>query len=319
MIERTPPIVSVVIPTHNRFRMLRRAVASVLAQTYEPFELIVVDDASTDETPRVSETFGDPRLRYLRREASGSAAGARNTGIEAARGELIVFLDDDDEYLPGFITAMATAFATAGPEVGFGWCGTRTIRRTAAGEEAVAEHVWNPSYATREIAARSIMLARRIGTNAGFAIRRGVVERVGGFDESLSKAEDTEFLIRVSRVYDFLVVPEVLVAVHLHEGPRLTSYDDRMAAAYASIVRKNMDVLEGDPELWTAFHHKTAWLHYHAGDRKSARRYGLRVLRRDPFHLRTWAVMGLFELTGGWGPSLHRRLAAAMKSRIGAE
>lgn len=98
--EEGRALVSVVIPTHNRAALLKRALQSVLAQTYQNLEIIVVDDASSDATHEVVGDFVDPRIRYIRHEASKGGSGARNTGIRAARGEYIAFLDDDDEWVP---------------------------------------------------------------------------------------------------------------------------------------------------------------------------------------------------------------------------
>src|SRR5688572_26839751 len=94
------PKVSVVIPTHNRPLMLRRAIDSVLAQTYQDFEIIVVDDGLRERSDNVVKLFEDDRIRYISHEQEHGAPAARNTGIKNSNGELIAFLDDDDEWLP---------------------------------------------------------------------------------------------------------------------------------------------------------------------------------------------------------------------------
>jgi len=94
------PTVSVIIPTYNRAHLLDRAIRSVLDQTYQDFELIVVDDGSSDPTAEVIATFADPRIYYLRHEKNRGAAAARNTGIEASQGDYVAFLDSDCEWLP---------------------------------------------------------------------------------------------------------------------------------------------------------------------------------------------------------------------------
>ena len=94
------PLVSVVVPTRNRTVLLARAIRSVRAQTYSNLEIIVVDDASDDDVQSVVESFGDPRIRYIRHSINRGGSGARNTGIRAATGEFIAFLDDDDEWEP---------------------------------------------------------------------------------------------------------------------------------------------------------------------------------------------------------------------------
>ena len=94
------PKVSVVIPTHDRAHLVGRAIRSVLAQTFQDFEIIVVDDCSVDNTKEVVQSLADSRIRYLRHEINRGGSAARNTGIGAARGEWIAFLDSDDEWLP---------------------------------------------------------------------------------------------------------------------------------------------------------------------------------------------------------------------------
>src|SRR5262245_59433756 len=97
------PLVSVVIPTRNRAHLLGRALRSALAQTLTDFEVVVVDDASSDDPGRAVEELGDPRIRLLRLSERGGAGRARNAGIQAARGEFVAFLDSDDEYLPAML------------------------------------------------------------------------------------------------------------------------------------------------------------------------------------------------------------------------
>lgn len=93
------PNVSVIIPTYNRANIIGRAIRSVLAQTHQDLELIIVDDASDDDTQAVVESFQDDRIRYIRHEVNRRGAAARNTGIEAATGEYVAFLDSDDEWV----------------------------------------------------------------------------------------------------------------------------------------------------------------------------------------------------------------------------
>ena len=118
---RDNPEVSVVIPLFNKGRYIARAINSVLAQTFQDFEVIVVDDGSTDDGAVVVKGFDDPRIQLIQQENRGVSA-ARNRGIEAARAELVAFLDADDEWLPGFLETVmrlrskfprAGAYATA--------------------------------------------------------------------------------------------------------------------------------------------------------------------------------------------------------------
>jgi glycosyltransferase involved in cell wall biosynthesis len=100
IVDRHEPLVSVVMPTHNRAKLLEKAIRSVLSQTYKNLEIIVVDDASCDNTSETVKTIQDERVRYIRHETNKGGSAARNSGILLARGEYIAFLDDDDEWEP---------------------------------------------------------------------------------------------------------------------------------------------------------------------------------------------------------------------------
>ena len=95
--------VSVIVPLFNKAPYIERALSSVAAQTYRDFELIVVDDGSTDEGPRIVEAFNDLPIHLIRQENAGPGA-ARNRGLELAQGELVAFLDADDEWLPNYLS-----------------------------------------------------------------------------------------------------------------------------------------------------------------------------------------------------------------------
>lgn len=115
----TPPsLVSVIIPAYNRADLLPRAIDSVLAQTYQHFEIIIVDDASTDDTQAVVQAIGDRRIRYLRHERNQGGASARNTGIDAASGEFVAFLDSDDVWLPEKLERQLDFIGSSGEDSG---------------------------------------------------------------------------------------------------------------------------------------------------------------------------------------------------------
>jgi glycosyltransferase involved in cell wall biosynthesis len=94
------PCVSVIIPTYNRAEMLIRAIRSVLKQTYEDYEIIVVDDGSTDDTAKVMKAYENDKFKYIRYSLNKGGAFARNLGLDSSRGKYIAFLDSDDEWLP---------------------------------------------------------------------------------------------------------------------------------------------------------------------------------------------------------------------------
>src|SRR6185369_1855724 len=123
LIMTPAPAISIILPTHNRAGLLPRALESVLAQACdEDFEVIVVDDGSSDGTPAYLAAIADPRLKLLRNESALGAAAARNRGLAAVRAPVTAFLDDDDELLPGFLAASLTAHRQA-PAPDLCWTG----------------------------------------------------------------------------------------------------------------------------------------------------------------------------------------------------
>ena len=112
------PRVSVIIPTYRRPDFLGKAIESVLNQTFQDFEVIIVDDASNDNTGEVVRGFVDKRIHYVCHEVNRGGAAARNTGILKARGRYIAFLDDDDEWFPEILQLQISLLDQSPPEVG---------------------------------------------------------------------------------------------------------------------------------------------------------------------------------------------------------
>lgn len=215
------PEVSVIIPTHNRQRLIRRAVRSVLNQTYSDLECIVVDDASSDDTAQVMQTIGDDRVSYLRHDRNRGASGARNTGIRAARGSLIAFLDDDDEWLPEKLAKQVPLLKSLPEAYAMVYCWMDYLDN--AGLVVQQRH---PTH--RGDVFKFVLVKQGLAGCPTLLVRRSVVDEINGFDESLPRGNDGDFIRRVCRAYKVEVVPEVLVHVHVGHGhERITSDTDR--------------------------------------------------------------------------------------------
>ena len=124
------PKVSVVVLTHNRPDMLCRAVSSILNQTFQDFEIVLVDDASTDNTPEVVRGLGDARIKYIRHKENRGEAAAANTGVTSSSGEYIAFLHDDDEWLPEKLGQQVRLLESSPPTVGAVYTGFLRIDRS---------------------------------------------------------------------------------------------------------------------------------------------------------------------------------------------
>lgn len=202
------PLVSVIIPTYNRSLMLKRAVDSVLRQTYTNLECIVVDDASTDNTQSVLEhcVTADQRVRVFRNNSNLHASASRNIGIRNSKGEFIAFLDDDDEWLPQKLEKQLTLFRQSPAEIGLIYCWMDYMK---ADGQVLREH--HPTL--RGNIYKEVLVRNRIGGTPTWLIRAEAVKRCGPWNEELKIQNDDEYVLRLSRVCHVDCVPEVLVLV----------------------------------------------------------------------------------------------------------
>ncbi len=196
------PLVSVIIPTYNRAALVVEAVASVLAQSFRDFELLVVDDGSTDGTPAALEAFAG-RLTVLRQPARRGVSAARNQGIKAARGEWLAFLDSDDLWRPEKL-ARQVAYHAAHPELRLGQTEETWVRRGVRVNQP-------PSH--RKVGGNIFLrsLERCMVSPAAVMLHRRVLEAYGAFDEDLPAAEDYDLWLRLSWRLEVGLLPEPLV------------------------------------------------------------------------------------------------------------
>jgi glycosyltransferase involved in cell wall biosynthesis len=191
------PKFSVVIPAYNSSGLIGGAIRSVLQQTIDDFELIVVDDGSTDNTPQVVEAVTDPRLRLVRQDNTGTA-GARNRGVRESNGEYISFLDNDDLWMPTYLEVMGAAL-DANTQAGFaytdGWAlddEAHQIRRrpTMSRANPPVPPPSDPEAFLAELMSRNFILS-------SVTVRRSAIDRVDGFRDGLGGCDDYDLWIRI--------------------------------------------------------------------------------------------------------------------------
>jgi glycosyltransferase involved in cell wall biosynthesis len=205
------PAVSVIIPTCDRPALLLRALASVRAQTAPPAEIIIVDDGR-DDAARPTVDAADVRL--LANTHARGASGARNCGAARARGTVLAFLDDDDEWLPAYL---ATALARIAADALDVLCTDLLYRYEEDGSERPGKE------APAALDAQAFLTRNPGLVGSNLVIRAAAFAALGGFDESLLTAEDMDFGIRLSLHDGLRYAPlrERLVAHHQHRRPRL--------------------------------------------------------------------------------------------------
>jgi len=205
-----PDMVSTVITSYNKGPYLREAIESVLQQDYEPHEILVIDDGSTDQTREIARSYGD-RIRYIHQENQGQCS-AKNLGVDSARGEYVAFLDGDDRWRPTKLTKQVTLFKKD-PALGVVY----TDRMKFEGDKVI----WASNRVGHELRRGRILDHIMIDMCVPFSssmVRREYLVEVGMFDEDVPIAPDYDLWLRLARLYEFDFVDEVLVEYRMGVG-----------------------------------------------------------------------------------------------------
>jgi glycosyltransferase involved in cell wall biosynthesis len=214
----TNPRVSVITPVYNTAAYVRQAVASILAQTFQDFEYILVNDASTDESGQILEEFAaqDSRIRLLVNPTNLNASGAMNRGLAAARGEFVAVLDADDLAHPERL-ARQVAYLDAHPEVGVVGAGVTKIDA-----EGKASQVWE--YPTDPLIARWHLLYGAPVIHSAACIRRALMEQVKGYSLTHRYANDFTLYIDLAALTQITNLPDQLVSYRVHDRQISATY-----------------------------------------------------------------------------------------------
>jgi glycosyltransferase involved in cell wall biosynthesis len=270
------PSVSVVISTHNRAGCVGRAIQSVLSQTFQDFEILIVDDASEDDTESAVGEFNDRRIRYIRHSVSKGDAGARNTGVRGATGEYIAFLDDDDEWLADKLRLQTQFCEASGPELG----GVHTARwtiYTATGRES--------SLLLDE--RQSNDLNRNRITTSSMLLHRRCFDSVGLFDERMPVASDYDLWIRIAARFRLGYIREPLVKYYVH-GDGLSGNVTLQIRGLETLMAKHRDFFAMDRANNSRRHRELGVLYCYAGDVRRGQAAFRQAIRIDPLAMRSY-------------------------------
>jgi glycosyltransferase involved in cell wall biosynthesis len=268
-------LVSVIMPVHNGEEFVGRAISSVLAQTYDRLELIVIDDGSTDATAHAVASICDSRVTLLTLGSNAGAYVARNHALRRASGEFIAFLDADDAWFPSKLERQV-AFLNARPQVDM--IHARTIDIFPSGERLAR------SLHRRASDYRENLCHDRVSTST-VVVRRAVLNRVGTFDESFRAMGDWDLWTRIMRVGRVAHLAEPLTDTWLREGSLQRGSVEMFEHSHRLVLDKRLGELErhgltrkADAAHEYAVAAKLAW----TGQRGKARRRLARSLRARP-------------------------------------
>jgi glycosyltransferase involved in cell wall biosynthesis len=266
------PLISIVLPTYNGTRYLRDAIESCLHQTYPNWELILVDDASTDETPSIIGEYlaRDSRVTTLRNPVNRKLPGSLNAGFARARGDLLTWTSDDNCYRPQALSEMA-AFLETNPSVALVYADFTVIddEGTATGEG------WAGPI-------EELPLRNSIG--ACFLYRRAVHDCLGGYDEDLALVEDWDYWLRASAAFRLARLREDLYLYRCHNNSLTGTQLERIRPAQERCLTKNLPRLSWlDRDLRVSAYKNLVDLAMKRQDRRAAWSHLLRWVRSDPF------------------------------------
>lgn len=233
------PLVSVVLPTYNRSKELKRAINSVLSQTYGNFELFVIDDGSTDNTQEVLDNFEDERIEHIRFEKNRGPQIARNTGIENSSGKFIALLDDDDVWTPDKLEKQVKKFRNLDDSWGVVYSGLKKIR------DGKVVDVVSPGVEGWVL--KDILLRNRISSSM-VLLRSDCLEEVGLFDPNLESSQDVDLWIRLAKDYKFSCVDEPLAIRYIEGEDRISKNYRKRYEGVRGLLEKHFQEFKNHPK-----------------------------------------------------------------------
>ena len=286
MLAQKSPKVSVVIPAYNAMAYLPEAVDSVLAQTFSDYDVVIVNDGSSDNIKDWAATIQDPRVRLVSQSNRG-LAGARNTGIRESSGDYVAFLDADDRWHPTKL-AKQVALMDASDSVGLVYTWMTLVNQTGEPtgrfvKNCAEGHVW-----------KSLILQNCVGSGSNPMVRRVCFDQLGMFDENLgSYMEDRDMWLRIAPNYEFAVVKESLVDYRQHPSSASKNWV-AMSRSARIFLNKAADFAPSDisnelkeqliKQSWARINLSLAWkpLQSLEKDYRTAQRFMNEALRNDP-------------------------------------
>ena len=234
--------VSIILPTYNRAHSIRKSMESILRQTYPHWELLVIDDGSTDHTEEIVAEIAasDARVHYYRQPRNQGVAAARNEGIRQARYAYIAFQDSDDIWKEDKLEKQMQVFGER-PQVGMVYCAYEGVR-----QDGVTVRVPDSSVASENLQGNLYrqLLQRNVIGGPTAVIRKECVEQVGAFDEALTCLEDWELFLRIAKLYEIGYVKEPLLNADIHEGGVSSRVGGYFQARCMMIVRHKAALLK---------------------------------------------------------------------------
>jgi len=296
------PSVSIILPTYNREHLLSRAIQSVLNQTYQDFELIIVDDGSTDDTEKVVKNFNCEIIKYIRHDKNKGLSAARNTGIRVAKGDYMAFQDSDDEWMPEKLEKQIRAFETASPAVGIVYTGRYRIINNK--KDYMPPTKWTP----KDSDLFNNLLKANFVAPPTALVRRECFERTGMFDEQFPAFEDWELFLRMSRYYQFKFIHEPLAIIY-HQPDSISANQGALIKGLKQLLKTYFEDIKQDKTVLGRYCFSLGSLLCSYGKLSEGRGYFVTSVKAYPLDIR---VVGAF-LVSLLGKSVYSMVAKSYR------
>ena len=278
------PTVSVIIPTYNRAHLIGKAVKSVLSQTYQDFEVIVVDDGSTDNTGEIVKSFNNFIIRYISYSDNRGVSAARNTGIKNCQGEYIAFLDSDDEWLPEKLNKQMKIFESESSEVGVVYTGDYYVDEKD--KEIKKVHIPRKKGYIYE----DLLKAEGGLYLSTVLVKKECFTKVGLFDEDFPAREDLDMWIRIAKYYKFRYVEDLLVVCRTHLN-QITTNSEALIEGLKRIQTKYIKELRERPYSYSIRFFYLGNKLCHIGKMREGQRYFIKAILIYPFCVKYYIYM----------------------------
>lgn len=278
-----PPLFSVIIPTYNSTAFIERTVESVLNQTYEDFELIIVNDGSKDTTSTVLKQLAerDQRIKIITTPNSGGPVVPTNIGLTTAKGKYIAFLDHDDEWRPNKLEAVRDAFLY-NPHVGFVASNVEIYN-----EQDGTTSVSNAPIKGNNVSVNDMIAGKYFNTFSMLVIKKETLDRVGFLDKNLSVFADYDIIVRMLSagfVHVFLPDPLVIYRVHDNNTSAMAKSALKRIEDLERITTKYQNKYRNHRKSLSIIHHAIARIHLHINNKKDAVHHFKKSLIYDKYN-----------------------------------
>lgn len=314
------PFISVVIPLYNKEDYIAQTIQSVLAQTYENFELIVVDDGSTDNSKSIVSSITDSRIRLLTQKNSGSSI-ARNNGIRNSTGEIVAFLDADDQWMPTFLEKIIE-LSKKYPEAGI----YGTAYSVYSEDTYLRDNVWKAELGDRILPsfyAETALCGTPIFITSSFASRRSVLDSVNGYQEDYRSGQDHDLFGRIALRYPIAYSPKICSR---YNAGAANNYDRVTYAReipleryFLSLPQSEREVYlrETDIQIYFDFYYlKIGGINVYGGFKKEGRMQLKRIKDTDNNRLKRYLfiLLSYLPFSLSWiSPKVVRKVANKLK------